>query len=117
MALSIPEVPAHTIDGENARHLETGDDVVLVAQNVALLVGDDCPHDANLQKRRQSFRYQAGLIAIGKWESRRASILIDAGSFDLEVTARKAPEEIIGVVDLRTALPFGLIAIGAAPVN
>src|SRR6187549_132451 len=103
MGLSIPELPAHAVYREHARHLEAGHDRVLIAKQVALLEADDRAQDTYFEKHRQRFRHGRLYIARARRERCVTAIFVDTSRPDGEVSSREASPEIIRVIELRSA--------------
>src|SRR3954467_1761991 len=117
MALSIPELPSHAIVSQHARHLKPRNDIVLVAQEVALLIRNYCPQDAYLQKQGQRFRHLGSYVARRERKIDVTSIFVEGSQVQIEIAARKSLREVVGVIDLRPALIPGQIGNAVIPLS
>src|SRR5215212_6023502 len=90
-ALSIPELPAHAVDTRRPRHLEPGNGLIALAEDVAELPGEHGVHDSDLEKRRHHAALGRGERgAVGQRKDRGATVLVRAGREQTEIPARKA---------------------------
>src|SRR5258705_887067 len=109
MSLSIPEFPSNAVDGEHPRHLEAGNHVILISENLPLLVADHRPETSDLELGGQCLRRHRPEISAGEWKDVMPPILVDDGGADVQVAPRKPLAEVIRVVDLGAALVPRLI--------
>src|SRR4051812_4245269 len=117
MALSIPEIPSHTVDRENPGHLETGNDEVGIPEDVALLIGDDGAENSNFEKRGNHPCAASVYIAGGQRKDHMAAVLVDAGDVELEIASRESPQKFVAVIQLGATLVLWLIRQSLVPTH
>src|SRR6185295_10076130 len=97
------------------RHLETGDDLILVGHEISLLVADDGAHDPDLEQGGEGLGDFRPDVAVGEREIYVRPVFVDAGDPQLEVSPREAANEFVREVDLGPTLVLGYIDTATRP--